>query len=175
MHESDERNSQWGGRPCPPVGGSRHRLRGRKYIAGRGVAASGGIAGRDARATDVKKLENIFTRLLWVAACALLIPAVALGEAQTVVQSTRPYWEVGQNDQELGRLCSVGKFNEVATDLYVARFTGPKGAGVLGIAKGTGVNLYDPGHKAVKTEDYFFNQDGSSSCSVYVGGRKKKP
>ena len=113
--------------------------------------------------------------IVLTAACALLMPAVALGDAQTIVQSTHPYWEVGQNDQELGRLCGVGKFNEAVVDLYVARFTGPKGAGVLGIAKGTGVNLADPGHKAVKTEDYFFYQDGSSSCAVYVGGRKKTP
>ena len=114
-------------------------------------------------------------RIIPAAVCALLIPAVALGDAQTVVQSTRPYWEVGQSDQELGRLCGVGKFNEAVVDLYVARFTGPEGASVLGIAKGTGLNLFDPGHKAVKTEDYFFYQDGSSSCAVYVGGRKKKP
>ena len=77
-------------------------------------------------------------------------------------------------DPDLGRLCATGNFNEVQMNRFVARFNGKKGAGVLGIAKGTGLNLRDPGHKALKSEDYFFYQDGSSSCAVYVGGRTKK-
>jgi len=111
-------------------------------------------------------------RLLLLTALIALIPVTAFGDGQTLVRSTSPYWAVGKSDSKLGQLCGIGKFNEVDIDLYVARFTGSKGAGVLGIAKGTGLNLHDPEHKAVRTEDYFFYQDGSSSCAVYVGGRK---
>lgn len=102
----------------------------------------------------------------------LSMPAEA-DSARTLVRSAHPYWDVGVMDPDLGRLCATGKFNEIEMNRFVARFNGPKGAGLLGIAKGTGLNLRDPGHKAVKSEDYFFYQDGSSSCTVYVGGRKK--
>jgi len=94
--------------------------------------------------------------------------------ATTLVRSDHPYWDVGDMDPDLSRLCATGKFNEIVINRYVARFSGTKGADVLGIAKGTGLNLKDPGHKALKSEDYFFYQDGSSSCAVYVGGRQKK-
>ncbi len=98
------------------------------------------------------------------------VPAEA-DSARTLVRSNRPYWDVGVVDPNLGRLCATGKFNEIEMNRFVARFDGKQGPGVLGIAKGTGLNLRDPGHKALKSEDYFFYQDGSSSCSVYVGGR----
>lgn len=100
--------------------------------------------------------------------------AGAAESARTLVRSDHPYWDVGVMDPDLGRLCATGKFNEIEMNRFVARFSGPKGAGLLGIAKGTGLNLRDPGHKAVKSEDYFFYQDGSSSCTVYVGGRIKQ-
>lgn len=110
-----------------------------------------------------------------LALAAMLVtgaPAEA-GSARTLVNSNHPYWDVGVMDPDLGRLCATGKFNEIEMNRFVARFNGPQGAGLLGIAKGTGLNLRDPGHKAHKSEDYFFYQDGSSSCSVYVGGRVK--
>jgi hypothetical protein len=111
-----------------------------------------------------------------VLSCALAAVATpARAEmGKTLVHSTHPYWDVGDMDPDLGRLCATGKFNEVVIDRYVARFSGPKGPAVLGIAKGTGLNLRDPGHKAIKSEDYFFFADGTSSCAVYVGGRTPK-
>ena len=93
----------------------------------------------------------------------LATPASAAKTARTLVRSTHPYWDVGVMDPDLGRLCATGKFNEVEMNRFVARFSGPLGPGLLGIAKGTGLNLRDPGHKALKSEDYFFYQDGSSS------------
>lgn len=113
-------------------------------------------------------------------ACALALGALVVAgaaaeanSARTLLNSDHPYWDVGVMDPDLGRLCAMGKFNEIEMNRFVARFNGPKGASLLGIAKGTGLNLRDPGHKALKSEDYFFYQDGSSSCSVYVGGRTK--
>jgi hypothetical protein len=43
----------WGGRPCPPAGeaGIEIPIKG----SGTALAAAGGIAGRDARATDIHK------------------------------------------------------------------------------------------------------------------------
>ncbi len=105
----------------------------------------------------------------------ILTGTCANGEsARTLVRSDHPYWDVGVMDPDLGRLCATGKFNEIQMNRFVARFNGTKGGGVLGIAKGTGLNLRDPGRKALKSEDYFFYQDGSSSCAVYVGGRTRK-
>ncbi len=103
----------------------------------------------------------------------LMACPAAADSARTLLRSEHPYWDVGVMDPDLGRLCATGKFNEIEMNRFVARFDGPQGGGLLGIAKGTGLNLRDPGHKALKSEDYFFYQDGSSSCSVYVGGRVK--
>jgi hypothetical protein len=94
---------------------------------------------------------------------------------QVVLRSKAPYWEVGVNDPVLSQMCATGQFNEKNVNAYVARFTGNEGAAVLGIAKGNGLNLSDPKHAAKATEDYFFLGDGSSSCSVFVGGRKPPP
>ena len=57
---------------------------------------------------------------------------------------------------------------------YVVRLHAKAGGGaaVLGVAKGTGLNLWDPDRLAVVSEDYLFRQDGTSACEVFVGGRK---
>jgi hypothetical protein len=52
--QSDEwKIEMWGGRPCPPAGeaGTEIPING----SGTALAAAGGIAGRDARATDMQK------------------------------------------------------------------------------------------------------------------------
>ena len=120
------------------------------------------------------RLAAAFTTTLALAVLCLTSVGTQAESARTLVRSDHPYWDVGVKDPDLGRLCATGNFNEVQMNRFVARFNGKKGAGVLGIAKGTGLNLRDPGHKALKSEDYFFYQDGSSRCAVYVGGRTKK-
>lgn len=110
---------------------------------------------------------------LLAAATLSVAPAFA---TQLVLQSRQPYWIVGDRDDNLSRLCSLGRFNQRIDNQYVARFGGEHGEAVLGIAKGTGLNLYDPGHVSKPKEDYFFLGDGTSECEVFVGGRpKKKP
>jgi hypothetical protein len=100
-------------------------------------------------------------------------PALA---SQVVVHSSAPYWQVGDRDPKLSGLCSSGRFNQVQNGLYIAEFVGGTGSGVLGIAKGkNSLNLRDPGHVALPSEDYFFLGDGTSDCSVFVGGRRTKP
>ncbi|HTH97529.1 MAG TPA: hypothetical protein VL574_08945 [Stellaceae bacterium] len=107
-----------------------------------------------------------------LAAVALSVtPALA---TQLVLQSKQPYWIVGDRDDDLSRLCSLGRFNQRIDNQYVARFGGEHGEAVLGIAKGTGLNLYDPNHASKPKEDYFFLGDGTSECQVFVGGRPKK-
>jgi hypothetical protein len=102
---------------------------------------------------------------------------------QIVMRSTHSYWNVGERDTNLSMLCSIGRFNQREDNLYVAQFEGrgtkgedTGGKAVLGIAKGNGANLYDPTRAAKPKEDYFFLGDGTSDCTVFVGGRpKKKP
>ena len=57
-------------------------------------------------------------------------------------------------------------------DRLVARFNGKEGAETLGVGKGNGTNLYDPDRRAKRVEDYFFRNHGTTSCEVFVGGRK---
>jgi hypothetical protein len=109
------------------------------------------------------------------AALAVLLLAALHGSAeagQTLVTSKSPYWKVGVADQALSRACALGHFGLQDPSRYIARFTGPEGPGVLGIAKGSGLNLRDPDHLARPKEDYFFYAHGTTSCAVYVGGRK---
>ena len=112
--------------------------------------------------------------LLGSALCAfaaLLAPA----HAETVVlTSKKPYWAVGVRDEKMSRACSLQRFNLKHTDKLVARFVGAEGAETLAVGKGNGNNLYDPEHLAKPTEDYFFLNQSTTSCEVYVGGRGKK-
>jgi hypothetical protein len=106
--------------------------------------------------------------------CAALSLSPAWGET-VVVTSKQPYWKVGPRDPVLSRECSLGRFNLAQADRLVARFTGKEGAETLGVAKGTGLNLRDPDHHAKVEEDYFFRNQGTTSCEVFVGGRKGPP
>lgn len=108
-----------------------------------------------------------------ILALTLAVVAGAAQAGQTVITSKSPYWNVGVMDEALSRACAVGRFGLRNANRYIARFTGSDGAGVLGIAKGSGLNLLDPGHLAKPNEDYFFYAHGTTSCAVYVGGRKK--
>jgi hypothetical protein len=106
-----------------------------------------------------------------LAAALLAAASPALAET-VVVSSKKPYWAVGPRDQALSRACSLGRFNLARADWLVARFSGKEGAETLGVAKGTGLNLRDPDHHAKPTEDYYFRAQNTTSCEVFVGGRK---
>src|SRR4051812_45402445 len=84
-----------------------------------------------------------------------------------VVRSDLAYWQVGDIDQALSRLCSVGKFNQRVPYRFVGHFKGPKGSAMLGAAKGTGLNLVDPQRKADKNHDYWFYRDRTADCIVF--------
>ena len=101
--------------------------------------------------------------------------AEAAGKQVVVFTSKSPYWKVGDKDDGLSRACSLGRFNLRRPDAYVARFVGKDGAATLGVAKGSGLNLYDPDKLAKPVEDYFFLGHGTTSCRVFVGGRKPAP
>jgi hypothetical protein len=106
-----------------------------------------------------------------LAALVLGLAAPAFAE-QVVFTSKKPYWALGPRDPELSRECSLGRFNLVRADRLVARFNGKEGAETLGVGKGNGTNLYDPDRRAKRVEDYFFRNHGTTSCEVFVGGRK---
>lgn len=111
-------------------------------------------------------------RPLWISVGLLL--AGSAFATETVIDSTSPYWEVGSRDPTLSKACAIGRFNQQQIGRYIVRLHAKKddGAAVLGIAKGSGVNLHDPDHRASAAEDYYFRDDGTSSCEVFVGGRK---
>ena len=110
-------------------------------------------------------------RLLSIAALCL---AAAGAQAETVVLTSKsPYWKVGPRDDALSRACAMGRFNLADPARLVARFVGKQGPETLGVAKGTGINLRDPDHRAKPAEDYFFRNHGTTACEVYVGGRRK--
>ncbi|HEX3501148.1 MAG TPA: hypothetical protein VHT04_17660 [Stellaceae bacterium] len=119
---------------------------------------------------DMARRLTLFGSAL-CAVAALLAPAHA---ENVVITSKRPYWAVGVRDDKMSRACSLQRFNLKRTDTLVARFVGAEGAETLAVAKGNGNNLYDPEHLAKPTEDYFFLNQSTTSCEVYVGGRGKK-
>ena len=84
-----------------------------------------------------------------------------------VVKTDFAYWQVGDIDQALSRLCSVGKFNQRVPYRFAGHFKGPKGSALLGAAKGNGLNLFDPQHKADKNHDYWFYRDRTADCIVF--------
>jgi hypothetical protein len=104
---------------------------------------------------------------------AALTTAKNAKATDVLIDSAAPFWEVGPRDQKLSQACSYGRFNERQPGLYVVRLHAKSGgSAVLGAAKGTGTNLYDPDHLGTTTEDYFFRNDMTSTCEVFVGGRK---
>jgi hypothetical protein len=106
---------------------------------------------------------------LLILASAIAGPAYADG---VLVTSKQPYWSVGPRDQALSRACSLGRFNLARPERFSARFVGAEGRDTLGVAKGNGLNLFDPDKRAKPTEDYYFRNHGTTECEVFVGGRK---
>jgi hypothetical protein len=108
------------------------------------------------------------------ASVTMLLAATAPTVAgQTVLTSRSPYWKVGERDDALSRACALTRFNMDEPERLIARFVGKDGPEVLGIAKGSGLNLRDPDRRAKPAEDYFFRNHGTTACEVYVGGRRK--
>ena len=119
-------------------------------------------------------------RHLTIAAGAFCALAYLLAPARAedvVLSSKKPYWAVGVRDDKMSRACSLNQFNLARPERYLARFAGPEGHETLGVAKGSGLNLYDPKKRSKPTEDYYFRNHGTTQCEVFVGGRKgaKKP
>ncbi len=110
-------------------------------------------------------------RFLVLLFTVLLAMPSSASATQTVLTSKSPYWAVGVRDDTLSRACALNKFGPARAGAYVARFTGPEGGALLDVAKGSGTNLRDPNHLAVRNEDYFFRNAGTTSCEVLVGGR----
>src|ERR1700722_4642029 len=103
----------------------------------------------------------------------LILPGSALA-TESLLDSASPYWDAGTRSPTLSRACAIGRFNERQIGRYIVRLHAKNGgAAVLGVAKGTGVNLDDPDHMAKPTEDYMFHDDGTSNCEVYVGSPPK--
>jgi len=113
------------------------------------------------------------TRTLSTLIGTLLLASPALAREQVLIETDKPYWEVGVRDNLLARACSLTRFTPIALGHFVARFNGDKGAGILDIATGRGQNLYDPKHQAKPNEVYYFRNSGTTSCEVFVGGRSK--
>jgi hypothetical protein len=100
------------------------------------------------------------------------IAILATATLAVVLTSKSPYWRVGPLDETLSRACSLGRFNVADPTRWQAYFGGKEGTETLAIAKGTGANLVDPDRRAKPREDYFFRNQGTTQCEVYVGGRK---
>lgn len=123
---------------------------------------------------DIARLSRIARGALCAASLlpVVLLASPAHGE-NIVLTSKKPYWAVGVRDDKMSRACSLQRFNLKRTDKLVARFIGPEGADTLAIGKGNGGNIYDPEHLGKPTEDYYFHNQNTTSCEVYVGGRGK--
>lgn len=97
------------------------------------------------------------------------------GAVVKVVRTQLPNWRVGDINQALSRQCSLGTFNQRVPYRYSAHFSGPRGAALVGGAKGTGLNLFDPQGKADPGRDYWFFRDRTSACVVYSARVKPPP
>jgi hypothetical protein len=85
---------------------------------------------------------------------------------QRVERTVLPYWQVGDVDKALSRLCSLGQFNQRIPYRFSGHFYGPYGAAMIGAAKGNGLNLWDPYKRADAQHDYWFYRDRTSACIV---------
>lgn len=91
-----------------------------------------------------------------------------------VERTVLPYWQVGDVDKALSKLCSLGQFNQRVPYRLAAHFYGPFGSALLGAAKGAGMNLWDPFKRASADRDYWFYRDRTSACIV-MSALVKKP
>src|SRR5262249_23212393 len=83
-----------------------------------------------------------------------------------VERTVLPYWQVGTVDKALSRSCAMGQFNQRVVYRFAGHFYGPYGSALLGAAKGSGLNLFDPFKRADKARDYWFFRDRTAACIV---------
>jgi len=103
-----------------------------------------------------------------LALLAFTTPAYAYDEHATQYGvSSEPLWKVGTRDTALSLACRQGRFNEARINYYYITFTHPEFGGTTGIAK-VGFNLIDKEGKGKTGETYYFYQDGTSECGVYI-------
>ena len=109
------------------------------------------------------------------AGIAGLLAAVLAGSAMAgvvdhgvykVERTVLPYWQVGTVDRALSRSCSMGQFNQRVPYRFAGHFYGPYGDAMLGAAKGSGMNLWDPFKRADTGRDYWFYRDRTAACIV---------
>jgi hypothetical protein len=83
--------------------------------------------------------------------------------------SIAPFWQVGEPDADLSRLCRRGRFNQRANNALYIGYLGKAnpGRGYTGVAK-RGYNLIDPTGQAEPDMTYHFFNDGYSNCKVYT-------
>lgn len=91
-----------------------------------------------------------------------------------VERTVLPYWQVGDVDKALSKACSLGTFNQRVPYRFAGHFYGPFGAALLGAAKGSGLNLWDPYKRADAQRDYWFYRDRTSACIV-LSAKVKEP
>ena len=84
-----------------------------------------------------------------------------------VERTVLPYWQVGNVDRALSRSCSMGQFNQRVPFRFAGHFYGPYGYALLGAAKGSGLNLWDPFKRAAADRDYWFYRDRTAACIVF--------
>jgi len=113
--------------------------------------------------------------LAGLVAAGLLLSATLPAEAREAGKTRQygiaiaPFWEVGEPDPDLTRLCRKGLFNQRANNSLYIGYLGKQnpGRGYTGIAK-RGYNLSDPTGQAEPAMTYHFFNDGYSNCKVYV-------
>ncbi|TAD91839.1 MAG: hypothetical protein EAZ99_00460 [Alphaproteobacteria bacterium] len=109
----------------------------------------------------------------WIALLIAATPAAAqrvdtpTSGVNKLVRTPLPYWQVGDVDRELSRLCSMGQFNQRAMYRFSAHFSGNNGQSLVGGAKGSGLNLVDPLSRANPEFDYWFYRDRTANCIVF--------
>ncbi|MSP88834.1 MAG: hypothetical protein EXQ92_08495 [Alphaproteobacteria bacterium] len=90
------------------------------------------------------------------------------------VRTDMPFWEIGTVDKKLSNLCSTARFNQVDTNRVTVGFNGQVGAGVLGVARGDGYNLFDPTRAARPDDTYFFHRDRTGQCTVFFWNAEER-
>lgn len=123
------------------------------------------------------KTGVVWTWMLGLLGAALMSGAAMAGVVDRgvykVERTVLPYWQVGDVDRALSKMCAMGQFNQRVPYRLAAHFYGPYGSAMLGAAKGTGLNLWDPFKRASQERDYWFYRDRTSACIVMSAPIKK--
>jgi len=122
-------------------------------------------------------IDRLWRGALGALACVVLVVPASAGVIDhgvwKVERTVLPYWQVGNVDKTLSRACSLGTFNQRVPYYLAGHFYGPFGSAMLGAAKGTGLNLWDPYKRADAQHDYWFYRDRTSACIVMTAAVKE--